>query len=186
MHKAKKNYLWNVLWILAAGSLWAQTPPDVQQTHDVNVNIQTVFTLQILTVNDYQHPNASQPDNGNGAVDFFTRVPSATPYVLAQAAGDYAVRLQVESNYTGTWYLKVKGSGDFSNGSTTFPLSRLGWRQDGSSSFTPMSTTYATVTSGTATAPTNIDMDYQLQVDWSDPPGNNYSTTITYLLTTTP
>jgi len=187
MHcRGVKRVAWVPVLLLCVGGLWAQTPSDVQKTHDVKVNIQTVFTLNISQVNDYQHPNGAQADNGNGAVDFFTRVPSSTPYILAEADGEYAVDLVVESNYTGTWYLKVKGIGDFNNGSSTFPLSRLSWRKDGTSSFTSMTTSYATVTSGTATSPQHISMDYQLEVDWTDPPGEDYSTTITYLLTTTP
>jgi len=66
--------------------------------------------------------------------------------------------------------------------SYTKPLSDLGWKLAASGSYTTMTTTEATVTTG-AIGSGNFDVDYRVALDWvNDKPGD-YGVTVRYTIT---
>jgi hypothetical protein len=115
------------------------------------------------------------------SVDFGAVDPLSSPFTLANTS-----RATVTSNTT--WALSLQGAGDFSDTTgKTFPLSRLGWRVNGSGSFTAVTTTAQSVASGSSNAPsgTTTPLDFQLQVTYADPVSSQpFTTTITYIATT--
>lgn len=112
-------------------------------------------------------------------VDFGDVDPVTGTYTLTNA-----VTVNVKCNTN--WTLYVRGSGSFTSGSNSIPLSRLGWQINGGSGFTAMTTSDAEVRTGTKTTGSGVDtgMDYRLTIQWDDDPADNYSATITYTAST--
>jgi hypothetical protein len=115
------------------------------------------------------------------SVDFGAVDPLSSPFTRSPA-----LTATVSSNTN--WALSLQGAGAFSDGTgKTFPLAQLGWRLNGGSTFTAVTTAAQTVTTGTATAAagTPNPIDYQLQVTYPDPvSAQPFSTTLTYIATT--
>jgi hypothetical protein len=113
------------------------------------------------------------------AVSLGTISPLTSPITLLNAT-----TATVVSN--AGWTLVTSGSGAFSDGAGhTIPLSELAWRRNGTTAFTPFSTTAATVTTGAATTGTAVPLDYRLTSTYTDPASTApYSTTVTYIATT--
>lgn len=97
---------------------------------------------------------------------------------------DNAVNPNVRCN--SNWTLYVRGSGDFSSGTNSIPLSRLGWRAGGIGSYTTMGISDAVVAKGSRTGNAGVttSMGYQLTITFDDPAADGYSTTIIYTATT--
>ncbi len=173
------------LWLLSIPFGWDSLPhpPNLQQCY-------YIIGLDIPQTYDY---NATDPNNPipspDPAVDFST-LPPGGPYTLAPPANRYAVQLSGFAYLfcwfpfpiwiPAPWRLRVAGSGPFSNGSFSFPLSSLEWKTDASALWTPMTTTYQPVDSSVGLDYTLID--YRLTIPYSAAPGNGYSTTIRYSL----
>jgi len=107
--------------------------------------------------------------------------PIGSPYYTPQDA----ITVNVKCNTN--WTLRVKGEGNFSNGSDEVPLSRLEWMEDWNGNEndwdgTEMTTSDVDVTSGTQTSNsgTDVKMEYRLTITYEDPVGDNYATTIVY------
>ncbi len=117
-----------------------------------------------------------------GSVDFGGVDPLSSPFDLTPA-----LSATVTANLA--WSLSVQGSGDFADGTgKTYPLARLGWRLNGGGpTYTPISTSAQTVTTGAANAPsgTAVPIDFRLQVTYADPVSSQpFQTTLTYIATT--
>ena len=118
----------------------------------------------------------------SGSVDFGGVDPLSSPVALAPA-------LSATTTANLAWALSVQGSGDFADGTgKSYPLSRLGWRLDGSAAaYAPFSTTAQAVTTGAANTPsgTGVPIDLRLQVTYADPVSSQpFQTTLTYIATT--
>lgn len=115
-------------------------------------------------------------------VDFGTVSPKDPPVVIP-----HVTQIVVVST-GGSWQLSVQANGDFvttPNPTYTFPVSRLSWALHPATTpeWTPFSTSATTVTTGDATPTTGevVDLDYKLDIEWSDPGSTmTYQTTITY------
>ncbi len=114
-----------------------------------------------------------------GSVDFGDVDPVTGTYTATNA-----VNAWVRSNTN--WTLYVKGDANFVSGGNTIPISRLGWQRNGGSGFTVMTTSDASVRTGSKTGGAGVDtsMDYQLSITWDDDVADNYSATITYTAST--
>jgi hypothetical protein len=118
----------------------------------------------------------------SGSVDFGGVDPLSSPFDIAPA-------LSATATANLAWSLSVQGSGDFADGTgKTYPLSRLGWRLDGSAAaYAPISTSPQAVTTGAANTPSGsaIPIDFRLQVTYADPVSSQpFQTTLTYIATT--
>ena len=116
------------------------------------------------------------------SIDFGGVDPLSSPFTLTPA-----LSATVAANLA--WSLSVQGAGAFTDGSgKSYPLSRMGWRLNGSAgTFTPRSTAAQTVTTGAANTPigTTTPVDFQLQVTYADPISSQpFQTTLTYIATT--
>ena len=115
-------------------------------------------------------------------VDFGTVSPADPPVIIP-----HVTQIVVVST-GGSWQLSVQASGDFVTTPTpthTFPVSRLSWALHPVTTpeWTPFSTSATTVTTGDATPTTGkvVDLDYKLDIHYSDPASTmTYQTTITY------
>ena len=84
------------------------------------------------------------------------------------------------------WTLKVKGDTNFVSGANNIPIGRLAWDKDDGASWDAMTTTDATVATGTKTASSGVDTktEYRLSIDYNDDVADGYSAAITYTATT--
>uniref|UniRef100_A0A7C4XLV7 Uncharacterized protein n=1 Tax=candidate division WOR-3 bacterium TaxID=2052148 RepID=A0A7C4XLV7_UNCW3 len=153
----------------------------------VKVTIQQVFDVALIAVYDYD-PSASGNaiPSSDDTVDYFNRTPGT--YTVGSTNGTYAVDVQVSNNTGSTYYLKLRGTGDFTSGTNTFALSNLKWALDGdpgSQTWTDFTTTYTQIGTG-GNEQKDYYIDYRLVVPWSASAASNYKTETRYLLTTTP
>lgn len=131
------------------------------------------------------------------SIDFGTVSPASA---ATTAVGSTVAN--VKSN--GGWTLVVKSIGAngvddspgddavFTSGSSTVPVSRMGWRVNpsassaGSAAYTALSDTNSTIgtaASGTAASGTDTYLQYELQTQFSDPVGLNYQTVLLFTAT---
>ncbi len=165
----------------------ANAQSDDSVTVGVKVTIQSVFDLTLVSVYDYD-PNASgnATPSADDTVDYFTRTPGT--YTVGSTNGTCAVDVQVSNNTGSTYYLKIRGTGDFQSGANTFALSNLKWALDGdpgSQTWTDFTTSYAQIGTG-GNEQRDYLVDYRLVIPWSATAATNYKTETRYLLTTTP
>jgi hypothetical protein len=166
--------------------MMAQNPDSLDV--GVKVTVNGVFDLILDEVYDY-HPTypGNVTPSSDDTVDYFNRDPGQD-YIVGSLQGYYAIHLIVRNNMADVFYLKTKGTGDFTSGSYSFSLSNLKWAIDGDPTgqvWTPFTTTYTQVASDVR-GEFHYYIDYKLTIPWNAPAAQNYRTRTRYLLTTTP
>ncbi|MBI4721886.1 MAG: hypothetical protein HY769_02630 [Candidatus Stahlbacteria bacterium] len=155
----------------AVNGVWAAAVDSVKVP--VKFSLTTVKEMLLDSVSDY---HATNPGNrvlsADDTVGFGTLEPGIT-YHIGSTNGTATLYMRVFANTS--WELKTMGTGNFSDGSNTIPLSRLEWAEDGAAqTFTGFSTTEASTKTGSAS--TTLRYDYRTALQWTDTPGNNYKT----------
>uniref|UniRef100_A0A7C4U784 Uncharacterized protein n=1 Tax=candidate division WOR-3 bacterium TaxID=2052148 RepID=A0A7C4U784_UNCW3 len=160
---------------------------DDSLTVGVKATIQSVFDVTLVAIYDYSSSGSGNvTPSSDDTVDFGTRTPGT--YTVGSTSGTYALDVLVQNNTGNTYYLKIKGTGDFQSGANTLALSNLKWALDGdpgSQTWTDFTTSYAQVGTG-GNEETHYYLDYRLVIPWSATAASNYKTETRILLTTTP
>lgn len=92
------------------------------------------------------------------------------------------------------WTLNIKTSvadanpgfftDDNGTGTNTVPVGRMSWKNTtDSGSFAAITATNAAAATGTKTASSIKNIDYEIYSDWTDEPASNYSATVVYTVT---
>jgi len=118
---------------------------------------------------------------GGGGVLFGSAPPNLSPFLIHSDADKHAIQVTSESNTS--WSLFTGSDGDMIDGAKSIPISRLRWRDHGSSDLwrSFQTTPDAIFSSEPPTAGTTTRHDYELTIDWDDDPGS-YSSILTYTL----
>jgi len=184
----KKQVLLTILFLICGSFLFSQKD---SETVTVNFSISATSTLTINAVYDHDETNLTtftKADTGNGQVDFgsiglmkdnYTGLSFGEHIIGGSTA--HAIEMTVVTN-EGAWTLKGRGSGDFTSGTNSVPLSRLKWALNDGSTWTSFTTTATNITSGNNTNGTTANLDLKIQLDSSDTVATGYTTNLIFEL----
>lgn len=184
----KKQVLLAILLLFVSYLLYAQKD---SETVTVNFSITATSTLTVNAVYDHDETNQTtftKNDNGNGQVDFGSIGLIKDNYSglnfgehIIGGSTAHAIEMTVVTN-EGAWTLKGKGTGDFTSGVNSVPLSRLKWALNDGSTWTSFTTTAANITTGNSTNGTQVNLDLKIQLDSSDTVATGYTTDLVFEL----
>ncbi|MFC1686456.1 hypothetical protein ACFLZS_00990 [Patescibacteria group bacterium] len=140
----------------------------------------STYTDAILTTLAYEAPIEIEIAlDDTSAYDFGSIIPDQT-----YTSADNVRNVTVTCNETNGWKLYVKSTGDFESGVNSVDIGSLEWSvKDGDPTWIDMSTTDTEIRSSanpTSASGVTTGMEYQINVDYSSVPADDYTATITY------